>query len=442
MRLKKFVWMSTSGLVCLLLFWNAALAQPSSYTLSAVVKEAYNRFSSHPDVKKGLEFIKSDHENTVTEQKQLCAIPAPPFQEKNRAEDFRRRLAALGLREVQMDMEGNICGLLPGVGKGPKLLVAAHLDTVFPPGTDTTVKERDGKFYAPGISDDSRGLAALLSIIRAFRASGIKTAGDVFYCGNVGEEGLGDLRGVKALFRDHKDIDGFISIDGADADKITYLATGSHRYEITYKGPGGHSFSAFGLPSATHALGRAMAKIADLQTPKEPKTTFTVGTIRGGTSVNSIAAEASMQMDMRSNAEKELMELEARFLEIVKKAAEEENARWGSDKMTVQMKLVGDRPAGSQPQEAIIVQAAWASAENVGLKPGLGEASSTDSNLPISLRIPAITVGGGGKEGGTHSPGEWFDPTEAYLGVQRIFLTIIGLAGLEGVSNPLLPKRN
>lgn len=134
MRVKKFVWMSTSGLVCLLLFWNAALAQPSSYTVSAVVKEAYNRFSSHPDVKKGLEFIKSDHENTVTEQKQLCATPAPPFQEKNRAEDFRRRLAALGLREVQMDMEGNICGLLPGVGKGPKLLVAAHLDTVFPQG--------------------------------------------------------------------------------------------------------------------------------------------------------------------------------------------------------------------------------------------------------------------------------------------------------------------
>ncbi len=224
-------------------------------------------------------------------------------------------------------------------------------------------------------------------------------------------------------------------------ENIIFLGTGSHRYEITYKGPGGHSFSAFGLPSATHALGRAIMKIADLKTPQDPKTTFTVGTVRGGTSVNSIAAEASLQMDMRSNREKELLELEAKFLDIVKGAAAEENARWGSDKMTVQIKLVGDRPAGSQPPDTVIVQAAWASTEAVGQKPKLGEAGSTDSNLPISLGIPAITVGGGGKDGRTHSPGEWFDPADAYLGPQRIFLAILGLVGLEGLSGPLLPRR-
>ena len=428
------------GLASLLFAAGTGMAE-TTYALSPRVKGTYSLISANAAVRKGLDFIKADHENTMAEQKQICALPAPPFQEQTRAEDYRRRLALLGLKDIQTDSEGNVFGLLPGTGKGPRLLVAAHLDTVFAKGTDTSVKEKDGKFYAPGISDNSRGLAALLSILRAFRASGAKTTGDILFCGNVGEEGLGDLRGVKTLFRDHKDIDGFISIDSAGTGGIIFQGTGSHRYEITYQGPGGHSFSAFGLPSATHALGRAMAKIADLKTPREPKTTFTVGTVRGGTSVNSIAAEASMQMDMRSNGEKELLELEAKFLEIVKGAAAEENARWGSDKMTVQIKLVGDRPAGSQPPDALIVQAAWASGETLGQKPKLADAGSTDSNLPISLGIPAITVGGGGKDGGTHSPGEWFDPADAYLGAQQIFLTIVGLTGLEGVSAPLLPRK-
>jgi tripeptide aminopeptidase len=430
----------TFGLVSVLCACSAVRAE-TSYVLFPRVTEAYNLLSTNPAVRKGLDFIQADQEKTLAEQNQICSIPAPPFQEKSRAEDYRKRLAPLGLRGIRLDKEGNVCGLLPGTGKGPRLLVAAHLDTVFDKGTDTSVKEKDAKLYAPGISDNSRGLAALLSILRAFQTSRVKTTGDILFCGNVGEEGLGDLRGVKALFGEHKDIDGFISIDSAGAEGIIFLGTGSHRYEITYKGPGGHSFGAFGLPSATHALGRAIARIADLKTPQDPKTTFTVGTVRGGTSVNSIAAEASLQMDMRSNSEKELLELEARFLDIVKGAAAEENARWGSDKMTVQIKLVGDRPAGSQPPDAVIVQAAWASTEAVGQKPNLGEAGSTDSNLPISLGIPAITVGGGGKDGGTHSPGEWFDPAAAYLGPQRIFLTIIGLVGMEGVSQPLLDRR-
>ena len=420
---------------------GTTLAQ-TSYTLAPGVKDAYSRISSAADVKKGVEFIKADHANTIVEQRQICEIPAPPFKERVRAEDYLKRLTALGLKDVQMDKEGNVFGVRPGTGKGPKLLVAAHLDTVFPEGTDVKVREKDGKLYAPGIADDSRGLAVLLGIVRAFNASGIKTRGDIVFCGNVGEEGLGDLRGVKALFRDHKDIKGFISIDGAHAEEITFLATGSHRYEITYKGPGGHSYSAFGLPSATHALGRAIAKIAELKTPENPKTTFTVGTVRGGTSINSIAAEASMQMDMRSNGEKELLELEAKFLEIVKNAVAEENARWNSDKMTVQIKLVGDRPAGSQDQDANIVQAVWASAVATRQKPMLVEPKSTDSNLPISLGIPAITIGGGGKEGNTHSPSEWYDPADAHLGVQQAFLTILGLVGVDGVTEPLLPKKN
>ena len=436
----KQMFLVSCGLICLLLAWNSAQAQ-TSYDITPAVKEVYGRLTSQPSVQKGLDFIKGDRENTVAEQKQICAIPSPPFKEQVRAKDFQKRLAALGLKDVKMDSEGNVFGLRPGAGKGPKLLVAAHLDTVFPAGTDVSVKEKDGKLYAPGISDDARGLAALLAIVRAFNTTAIKTTGDIIFCGNVGEEGLGDLRGVKALFRDIKDIDGFISIDSAGAEKITYLATGSHRYEITYKGPGGHSFLAFGRPSAIHAMGRAIGKIADLTTPKEPKTTFTVGVVGGGTSVNSIAAEARMQVDMRSNKMKELLDLEAEFMDIVKKAADEETARWGGDKITAQIKLVGDRPAGVQPTNSPMVQAAWASTQAIGQKPALDEPSSTDSNLPISLGIPAITVGGGGKDDNNHSPSEWFDPTNAYLGPQRIFLTILGLVGVDGVSESLLPRR-
>jgi tripeptide aminopeptidase len=441
MTMKVFGFMGIGIFALIFLAWGTALAK-TSYSLSAGVKETYNRISAGENVKRGLEFIKSDHGHTIAEQKQICEIPAPPFKEKARAEDYLKRLTALGLKDVRMDKEGNVFGIRPGTGKGPRLLVAAHLDTVFAEGTDVKVREKDGKLYAPGIADDSRGLAALLGLVRAFNASGIKTEGDIVFCGNVGEEGLGDLRGVKALFREHKDIDGFISIDGVESDGIAYLATGSHRYEVIYKGPGGHSFSAFGLPSAIHALGRAIAKISDLETPKDPKTTFTVGVIKGGTSVNSIAAEATMLMDMRSDSTKELLALEAKFLEIVRKAAAEENARWRSDQIRVEIKPVGDRPAGTQSKDAVIVQAAWASTEMTGQSPILKGASSTDSNLPISLGIPALTLGGGGKDFGNHSPNEWFDPTDAFLGPQRIFLTILGLVGVDGVTEPLLPKKN
>lgn len=426
--------------LCLLMAGNTASAQTAPYTVSPAVAELYARLVSLPAVRKGLDFLKADHGNTIAEQKQICEIPSPPFKEQVRAADFQKRLAALGLKDVQMDKEGNVFGLRPGAGNGPTLLVAAHLDTVFAAGTDVTVKEKEGKLYAPGIADDARGLASLLTVIRAFNATGVKTAGDIIFCGDVGEEGLGDLRGVKALFREHKEIDGFISIDGTDAGKITYLATGSHRYEVTYSGPGGHSFLAFGRPSAIHAMGRAIAAIADLTTPSDPKTTFTVGVVNGGTSVNSIAAEARLLMDMRSNRDKELLEIEAKFFDALKKAAAEENARWNSDKITVRTKLVGNRPAGIQPPDIGIVQAAWASMQALGQKPSLGSGSSTDSNLPISLGIPAVTLGGGGKDDNNHSPSEWFDPTDAYLGPQGIFLTILGLTGVEGTSAPLLSK--
>ena len=231
----------------------------------------------------------------------------------------------LGFKEASIDAEGNVIALRKGSGGGrPRLVVSAHLDTVFPEGTDVTLKEKDGAIIASGIGDDSRGLATMLSLIKAMNENQVATVGDILFVGTVGEEELGNLRGVKALFRDHGDIDGFISIDGLGITRVVNQATGSHRYEFTFKGPGGHSFAEFGLPSAIHAMGRAIAKIAELQPPADPKTTFTVGTVGGGTSVNAIAAEAKMAVDMRSNSEDELLKLEARLLELVKEAVADE----------------------------------------------------------------------------------------------------------------------
>ncbi len=374
------------GVFIVLLLLSPMLVAATTPKISPETENAFSKLRMNPQVKMGLEFIKSDDANTIAEQKTIVAIPAPPFKEKVRGEDYMKRLQALGLKDVKMDSEGNVCGIRPGSGKGPKIFVEAHLDTVFPEGTNTKPVERDGKIFAPGISDNTRGLASMLSVLRAFNTTGIKTVGDVIFCGTVGEEGLGDLRGMKAFFRDHKDIDASVDLDGARVQEITYLGTGSHRYEIHFKGPGGHSFGAFGRPSAIHAMGRAIAMIADVRTPSEPKTTFTVGVVSGGTSVNAIAAEATMLLDMRSNSQEELLKMERQIMPLLQKAADAENARWNDPlKITVETKLVGDRPAGSQSPDALIVQAAWMATELIGEKPELVSASSTNANLPISL---------------------------------------------------------
>jgi di/tripeptidase len=304
------------------------------------------------------------------------------------------------------------------------------------------VKEKDGAILAPGIGDDSRGLAALLSLIKTMNENSIATIGDLVVVGTVGEEELGNLRGVKALFRDHADIDGFISIDGLGITRVVNQATGSHRYEMIFRGPGGHSFQEFGLPSAIHAMGRAVAKISELQTPSDPKTTFTVGTVSGGTSVNAIAGEAKMAVDMRSNSTDELLKLEARLLDLVRQAVVEENARWNTDKMTVEITLIGDRPAGTVSMDSPIVQATQRTVAAIGRGPRVTFAgSSTDSNIAMSLGIPAVTIGGGGEGGNWHSRNEWYKPVDAWMGPQNALLTVLMLTGLDGVSKPTLAVR-
>lgn len=424
----------------LLPLWPAASAETS---IAAEVDVASRAILADPKVRKALDDIKADDAAAFAEQKRITEIASPPFKESVRANYVLQRFRELGFKDAAIDSEGNVIGLRKGSGAGrPKLVISAHIDTVFPEGTDVTVKEKDGMALAPGIGDDSRGLAALLSLLKSMNANDVKTVGDVMFVATVGEEELGNLRGVKALFRDHADIDGFISIDGMEISRVVNRGTGSHRYEMIFTGPGGHSFQEFGLPSAIHAMGRAIAKISDLQTPSEPKTTFTVGTVRGGTSVNAIAAEARMTVDMRSDSTEELLKLEARLLDAVKQAVVEENARWKTDKLTLEIKLIGDRPAGLTAEDSPLPQAMQRAAAALAPNSQVAFAgSSTDSNQPMSLGIPAITVGGGGQGGNWHSRSEWYRPVEAWLGPQSALLTVLNLAGLDGTSKPTLAVR-
>jgi tripeptide aminopeptidase len=432
--------------VTALLLGAGPLAQQAGAQAPApgsAVEAAYQAIIANPKVIKTLEDIRADDDTAFAEQKRITEIPAPPYKEKVRAEYYLKRFQELGFEDASIDAEGNVIALRKGSGGGrPKLVVSAHLDTVFPEGTDVAVKEKDGVILAPGIGDDSRGLAALLSLIKSINANGIATVGDVMFVGTVGEEELGNLRGVKALFRDHADIDGFISIDGLGISRVVNQGTGSHRYEMIFRGPGGHSFQEFGLPSAIHAMGRAIAKISELQTPSDPKTTFTVGTVSGGTSVNAIAGEARMAVDMRSNSTEELLKLEARLLDLVKQAVVDENARWKSDKMTVEIKLIGDRPAGIVEPDSPILQATQRAVSVITRAPRVTFAgSSTDSNLAMSLGIPAVTIGGGGEGGNWHSRNEWYRPVDAYFGPQNALLTILVLSGLDGATRPALAVR-
>jgi tripeptide aminopeptidase len=424
---------------------GAALAQGGAIAnppqVRPEVDKAYTQLMAAPAVQKLLEAVKADHERSVEDLKLLTEIEAPPFKEQKRAEAFLARMKALGLVDAKIDAEGNVVGLRKGTGHGPKLLISAHLDTVFPAGTDVKVKERDGKLYAPGISDDTRGLSVLLSWLKVLNDNKVQTQGDLLFVGNVGEEELGNLRGMKAIFRDHLDIDGMVGLEPAADGTVLILGTGSHRYEVSFKGPGGHSYGAFGqVPSAIHGMGRAIAKIAEVRTPSFPKTTFTVGTVGGGTSVNTIAPDARMAIDIRSDDMGSLLEAEKKILATLDEAVAEENKRWNVNTLSVSTKLIGDRPGGRTPPDSVIVEAATRANAAFGHKTLLTGAS-TDANVPMALGIPAIIIGGGGKTGGFHALSEWIDVTDGWKGAQNSLVTVLGLVGVAGVSEPLLPKR-
>src|SRR5262245_28371620 len=380
-------------------------------------------------VRAALDAAKSSEPQTIEDQIRFCEVPAPPFKEMARGEVLKRAFTQLGLTNVRVDRVGNVLGDRPGDRLHPHLVLAAHLDTVFPEDTSVKVTRRGHVLEGPGIGDNCRGLAVLIAVIRSMNQAAVRTPGAITFVADVGEEGLGDLRGMKALFGETMkgQIDRFVSLDNADPH-VTVIGVGSHRYRITFKGPGGHSFAEFGMPNPANALGRAIAKIAEFQVTDNPRTTFNVGRIGGGTSVNAIPSEAWMEVDLRSSDSSALAALDAKFRQAVDRATAEENARWGRPGVvTVVKELVGDRPAGSISEDAPIVATALAAARAVGLPSGLSE-GSTDANIAMSLGIPAITIGGGGLSMNAHAPNESFDGTDSWKGTQNVVLLTIALA--------------
>jgi len=382
-----------------------------------------------PTVKAALEAAKVNEPRIIEEQVRVCEIPAPPFKEEQRAQELKRLFERLGLRNVYIDKVGNVIGTRPGDAPHPHLVFAAHLDTVFPEGTNVKVTRDGTVLKGPGIGDDCRGLAVMLATIQALDQGKVRTPGTITFVADVGEEGLGDLRGVKNLFHDSLkgQIDKFISVDGTGLG-IAHIGVGSMRYRVAFKGPGGHSYGAFGMANPIHAMGRAIAKIADFEVPLDPKTTFNVGRVGGGTSINAIPFDGWMEVDMRSADPASLKALDEKFNAAVRAAADEENRRWHDrGKVTVAAELVGIRPPGQTPANSPIVQTAVSVSRAMGIREVLRE-GSTDSNVPMNLGIPAITISGGGNGSGAHSLNEAFDTKDSWVGTQRAVLLAIALA--------------
>jgi tripeptide aminopeptidase len=377
-----------------------------------------------------------DHDRIVDDIIRLTEIASPPFGEDVRSDAYLEMLRAHGLTEVEKDAVGNVMGLRRGIGNGPLIVVAAHLDTVFPAGTNVTVRRDGTKLFAPGIGDDTRSLAVLLGFMRAMDEAGIRTTSDILFVGDVGEEGLGDLRGVRHLFHEgkYKDrIKAFFTVDSPEMTNIATGGIGSRRWRVAFRGPGGHSYGAFGLVSPMNAMAQAVCELGRVQVPGEPKTTYSVSVVGGGTSINAIPNEVWIEVDLRSAAPEELVRLEARFLAIIEQAAEGENhARSiAQGRITVERTLVGDRPAGSTALDSDIVRHATAAIEAHGFKTS-HVASSTDANVPMALGIPAIKIGSGGSGGRAHSLEEWIDVDKdpSLRGMSATLAAILAVAGV------------
>ncbi len=400
--------------------------------------DAVARVRASEGFTRALAVIDRDHDRLIEEIITLTEIPAPPFKEERRAKAYLGMLQATGaLTDLEIDAEGNAMGLWKGTGgaEAPLIAIAAHLDTVFPEGTDVTVKRDGTRLSAPGIGDDTRSLAVLLAMIRAMKEAGVQTRSDILFIGNVGEEGQGDLRGVKYLFQKGKYKDRirlFISVDGAGGGaNITHGGVGSRRYRVTFKGPGGHSYGAFGLVSPAFAQAGAMQRFGRLTVPQKPKTTYSVGVVGGGTSVNSIPFETFMEIDMRSESREELRKLDEAFLSIINEAVQEENKARSTAQgpITADITLIGDRPSGETPITSPLVETAAASIRAAGGRPTYSW-SSTDSNIPISMGIPAITIDSGGRGGRAHALDEWIsvDKVPSLRGIEIALATLLTLA--------------
>jgi len=424
---------------CAVLFVLRAGAQdimPDKVPVNKKYTAELKKITSKAVVKKALQTIVDLEKETISNHILLTEIPAPPFKEKLRGEKFAEMLEAAGVDSIWTDTAGNVIGLRKGNTGKKKVVLEGHLDTVFPEGTDVKVVFKGDTMYAPGISDNSRALAALLTVVKTMKLTGIETDADILFIGTTGEEGPGDLRGVRNLFSPSGPgkIDSYIGFDGNGIGVVTHRGLGSHRYRVTFKGPGGHSSGAFGIGNPHNALGRAIQYWEQegykyTATPGA-RTTFSVGVIGGGTSVNSIPFESWMEVDMRSENPERLNAIDQLLQSAVKKALAEENAmKKSGPNLSVIVKGIGDRPAGVSDPQLPIIQRAMAAMTFLGADPVLG-AGSANSNIPISLGVPGITIGSGGTSGNFHALNEWFLNDKGYLGIQQALLILLSEAGI------------
>jgi len=424
------------ALCCILALMAPLSARVPSRAIPATAKPGAQGISADPRIAAALELLKDAADATTEEQIRITEIPAPPFHEEQRAAYLKKLLAAAGL-SVEIDSTGNVIGKMAGADLNDIVLVTAHLDTVFPAGTDVTVRHDGSRLTAPGISDNGTGLASLVAVARAMHEAKIHTQKSIWFVADVGEEGEGNLRGMRALMDAYGSrFKSVIALDGSAVDYVATAAIASRRVEIVITGAGGHSWSDFGAPNPINALGRAIAKFVETHLPDNPRTTFNIGDIEGGTSVNSIPASASMKVDLRSEEESELPVLERELRADVQAGVDQEMAASrargmaaGRAPLAISVNVLGVRPGGQLPQDSPLLAAVYDADRALGNR-SRAERSSTDANLPLSVGIPAISIGGGGSSAGAHTTSEWYDPTGRELGLQRVLLIITGAAGL------------
>lgn len=405
-----------------------------AYVVAPQYEQELADLGARATVKEALAHIVAQEPTLLADLVELTEIPAPPFAEERRAARFAELLSETGLTDVTTDAVGNVIGRRPGRSGDRTIAYTAHLDTVFPAETDVTVKVDGDTLRAPGIGDNTRGLVVVLGVLRALQHAGIETGADILFVGNVGEEGPGDLRGVKHLFRDGgPKIDAMIAVDGGAANRLVYGGVGSHRYRVTYRGPGGHSWGAFGTANPHHALGRAIAAFADDApgvTSTGDKTSFNIGRIGGGTSVNSIAFESWMEVDMRSGDQGKLDDIDAVFQTAVQRGLAAENAaRTQGPELTVDVERIGTRPAVRGDTESPLLQRAAAAMRALDVEPEL-RISSTDANHPISIGVPAVTMSRGGVSEDSHALTESWQNKDGHVAIQIGLLTVLAEAGL------------
>jgi len=412
------------------------------YKISSKTAEIMASLTELDEVKQGLEFLKNDHQNAVDEQLELVVIKAPTFFEQERAAAYAEKFKALGLENVYIDEHCNVIGLKKGAGSGPAILLEAHLDTVFPFEVEINPVIKDGIIHAPGICDCTRGLAAVLSVIRAFNTTNIQHSGDIYFVGTACEEGMGGLRGMKGFFADNGEkIAASITIDGSGADRIVHNATGIKTMEFNFHGAGGHAYGAFGkVANCLHAAARAVYKIANLRVPSEPKTTYAVSNFHSGNAagVHAITQDAMIKINFRSNSAEELKKLEDTVLKCVEEACKEETEFWGMDEITYDYSYLVDVPAGQQDENLPILEATYAAMEHIGLEPKFSKDGSTNANVPVGLGVPAVCIGRGGNEGGVHTTNEWFEIEGAYRCPQEAFMIALALSGIEGKTESVM----